>query len=220
MDKAEDGYGPLALYVGGAGEVRFKDVSHSKTWESGNSRGSSFAQLPDAAYQRYVLFLVRRRGGLQPRRRHGRGSRTLYLLWPRLYEIAGNLSFHNLCSVVTTARRQLPIRLRLQWRRLARHSDRNRAPHSIHQPERGIAPLAKICGAPERPKRDYAAERCRWGWETRVGLRGGGNRALRQVRSRRSDQSRGPFTRFPSQVIRRRTASASAISMAMDAWIS
>ena len=27
VDKGEEGYGPLALYVGGAGEVRFKEIA-------------------------------------------------------------------------------------------------------------------------------------------------------------------------------------------------
>ena len=69
------GYGPVALYAGGSGEVRFKDVAFKDLMRKNGTDREGLEPLPDAAHQRLLLLLVRRGCRYQSRRRSGhRGS--------------------------------------------------------------------------------------------------------------------------------------------------
>ncbi len=74
-------YGPFALYVGGTGEVRFKDVSHKDLHPRVARARTGVEQVPDADAERVLLLVGSCHRRLQSRRnaRHRRRS----LLLPR-----------------------------------------------------------------------------------------------------------------------------------------
>ena len=117
-----------------------------------------------------------------------------------------------------------PVRLRFHRRRLARRPDhrpfRRHRRHPVREPERRIAALGQIPGGARHPDRDHAAEGHRWGRQARVDLRSRRVHPYAKPDPAEADRSRGSSITFPSEVWRRRTASAWATSTATGGWIS
>ena len=85
-------YGPVALYVGGTGEVRFKQVELKDLGRRFLPDEQVSSRFRDAAHQRLLLRLVRGGGGHQSRRHPGCRRRSVLLSRTRLPGLARNLS--------------------------------------------------------------------------------------------------------------------------------
>ncbi len=81
-------YGPLALWAGGTGEVRFKDIAYKDLNPKFEPEEKGLAALPHAAHQRLLLRLVCGRRGHQSRWDSGHRCGTVLLSGTSLYGAA------------------------------------------------------------------------------------------------------------------------------------
>ena len=84
-------YGPFALYVGGTGEVRFKDVSHKDLQPRVAQPEKVSSRFPDAAGERVLLFMGSCGRRLQSRRNARHRRRSVLLPRSGLHDRSRNL---------------------------------------------------------------------------------------------------------------------------------
>ncbi len=189
-DHAEEGYGPLALYVGGSGEVRFKeiafkDIGMKYTPAEIVSPNFRMQRISDMSYSWSAAAADFNRDGVMdivagPYIYYGPDfTRSREIFLATTYSPSSQLPATN-CEFAYDFNGD-------GWPDILTGTGRPALCISIRKGS--LAAGKKYVVLPGVQNRDCIAEGHRWRRQTRSGLRSGLHRALRQVRSRRSDQT-------------------------------
>ena len=162
-EAAADGYGQIALYVGGTGEVRFKDFMYrdilNHTWGPEEVGKNFRAVRVDPHYYSWSAAVAdfNHDGILDI------AAGPFYYLGPD-YKVAKQI--YAPVSFNPTSEWPIPAMVNLAydfWRRVGRRAPderkrRQRHRHALCQPEERVAPLGELCGAPARRQRRNIVE--------------------------------------------------------------
>ena len=172
--ETEDGaFGPFALYVGGTGEVRFKDVSHKDLQPRVAQPEKVSTRFRMQTAERVLLLVGSCRRRLQPRRHARHRGRAVLLPRSRLQQCARNLHWRDDRSRHAVLQRAA-VRLRLHGRRMAGCAECGvpAACDSVCESQRRVAPVGDLYRHRPHVVRVHAAQRCRRRRHARVPLQG------------------------------------------------
>ena len=223
-DNEGTNYGPLALYVGGTGEVRFKDVAYKNLafrLAPAEKVSSNFRmqRLNEFDYAWSAAAADFNRDGILDI-----VAGPFIYFGPELYEIAGDLPGARRQPVAANTRASAcnstpPISPATAGRTCCAPTSAN--PSSFMSIRKGESRRwDKYQVVPAGPQRDIDRSGHRWRRKTRAGLHGRQTTCVMPSPTRPIRPGRGWCTTFPSKDRSPLTASAWAISTATGAWTS